>query len=185
MIGRLMSQGASRALDRKVFSADAATADAPAGLLAGVTPIVADTGTGSAGMAADLIALMTAISNANVIGDIVLVTNPARALTIALLSFGAMPNAVLTSSQIDPATVIAIGVDGIASGFDGVPSIEASGVPAIHFADPALPLNESGVLASPASSSFQRDLVLLKLRTWCAWGVTQPGAVQVIHNVSW
>jgi Phage capsid family len=185
LIGRLMSTGASRALDRKVFSADAATVDAPAGLLNGVTPIVADTGTGSAGMTADLVALLSAITSANVIGDIVLVANPARALAIALLSFGALPNAVLVSSQIPPGDVIAIAVDGVASGYDGVPTIEASNVPEIHFADPALPINEGGVLASPSWSSFQRDLVLLKLRTQCAWGLTQPGSVQVIHNVNW
>jgi hypothetical protein len=70
--------------------------------------------------------LVSAIANAGVVGDIVFVTHTARALAIQLLAFEAqLPHAVLASTQIDPATVIAIGVDGV-GGYDGLPTIEAS-----------------------------------------------------------
>jgi hypothetical protein len=185
IIGRLMSQGASRALDRAVFGSTAATTDQPGGLLNGVTPLTASTSTGIDGLSADLTALVGAISTANVIGDIVFVANPARALAMSLLSLGAQPYAVLSSNQINPTTVIAIGVDGIASGYDGTPTIEASTTPAVHFSTSALPINQGGTAASPVMSSFQTDTILLKLRCLCSWGVTQPGAVQFVSGVKW
>jgi Phage capsid family len=185
IIGRLMSQGASRALDRAVFSAAAATSDQPAGLLNGVTPIPASSLTGIDGMTADLVALVGAVAAANVIGEVVLVANPARALAMSLLSLGAQPHAVLASNQIPIDVVIAVGVDGVASGYDGVPEISASTTPAVHFADPALPISEGGVTASPVMSSFQQDTILLKLRALCSWGVTQPGSIQFVSGVKW
>jgi hypothetical protein len=106
-------------------------------------------------------------------------------LRMALMSFGALPVQVLSSAQINPTTVIAIGVDGIASGYDGTPSIEASTTPAVHFADPASPINDVGGIASPVMSSFQQDLILLKLKMLCAWGVVQAGSVQFISGITW
>jgi hypothetical protein len=116
LIGRLMSQGAGRALDRQVFSANPASSAAPAGLLFGVTPIPAGTS-----MAADLGSLVGGIANANVLGDIVLACHPSRALLLSLLSFGALALPVITSNQIDSKTIIAIATDGIASGYDAYP----------------------------------------------------------------
>jgi hypothetical protein len=54
----------------------------------------------------------------------------------------------------------------------------------VHFSDTPLPIN-SGTPASPVMSSFQQDLILLKLTMQCAWGVVQAGAAQVINGVTW
>ena len=166
-----MEQGATRALDGVVF--DSAPADddmRPPGLLAGVTPITASTGTDAAVMLADLRAMVGAISDARVLGEIVFVMHPTRALALDVLPRFSHP--VLTSGEIADDTVIAIAADGVASGYDGVPTIETS-----KFADPALAL--------PASPTSVPDLLLLKLPVKCAWGMTQAGAVQVATSVKW
>lgn len=182
IIGRLMAMGAARALDAAVFDTNASDASRPAGLLHNVVPLAANTGTDAGAMVRDLRALVGAVADAGVLGEIVLAAHPQRALALQLLPAGAQfPYAVLSSAQIDKDSVIAIGVDGVASGYDGLPTLDTSTAAVVHFADPALAIGT----ASPAMSSFQQDLILLKLRIECAWGVTQPGSVQVVTNVKW
>ncbi len=178
IIGRLMEQGASRGLDAAVFDAGAGDDTRPAGLLHGVTPIAAGTD-----MMADLRALVGAISDAKVIAEIVFIMRPERALALDTLARFSHP--VLTSPQIGADVVIAVGVDGVASGYDGVPTIDSSKAAEINFAEPAAALVDVGGVASPSLSPFQQDLMLLKLRLKCAWGVVQVGAVQFVSGVTW
>ena len=117
--------------------------------------------------------MVGAISDARVLGEIVFVMHPTRALALDVLPRFSHP--VLTSGEIADDTVIAIATDGVASGYDGVPTIETS-----KFCRPG-----AGTAGIAEISSFRQDLLLLKLRVKCAWGMTQAGAVQVATSVKW
>lgn len=176
VIGRAMSQAASKTLDRKGFSADAADDTAPAGILHGVTAIPA-----SDSMAKDLAGLVAAISNAGVLGEIVFAMNPARALTTALMSIGALPHSIISSPQIPPDRIIAIALDALASGYEGVPEITASRNASVRFDDSVEPIDVGG---GKVMNAFQAYLTLLKLRIKCAWSVVQEGGVR-FTDVTW
>ena len=179
LIGRLMGQGISRGLDRKFFSGDNATTDAPAGILNGVAAIPP-----AATAADDVGNIVGAISDAAVIGETILCAHPGRAVKLAMTSL-AMPLAIVTSPQITKDMLIGIGVDGFATGFSGTPEFSISKQATVHFNTSALPLVGPGGTASPQMSSLQQDLLLLKTRIECAWAVVQPGAVQYVSNITW
>jgi hypothetical protein len=68
-----------------------------------------------------------------------------------------------------------------------VPEIETARSPTIHF-DDSVPLeivNPSGLPASPSMGTYQQDLMAVKLRVKCCWGVLQPGCVQYLTGVNW
>ena len=58
-----------------------------------------------------------------------------------------------------------------------------------HFDDLSpLPISTPGspnTVAAVTRSAWQQDLLFLKVRLNGAWGVVQPGAIQVIHSVTW
>ena len=124
-------------------------------------------------MLADLLAMVGAISDARVLGEVVFVMHPTRALAFDVLP--RFSHSVLTSGEIADDTVIAIATDGIAGGYDRVPTIETS-----KFCRPGA---DTADIAE--TSLFPQELLLLKLRVKCAWGMTQAGAVQVATSVKW
>jgi hypothetical protein len=183
IIRTALSEAASLGLDAALFSANAATPDAPAGLLNGITPITASTASPvTDAMTADLAALAGAI--ARVAGsNIIFVTAPEQAIPIMFWS-PEFPIPVLTSKALPKGTIIAVSSNALVSGYDPVPEIIASKQAELMMdtapIDP-LPLGTAG----PIISLFQGDKVALKLRMPLAWALRAPSAIAFVQSVVW
>jgi hypothetical protein len=184
-----MIEAAATALDAAVFSTTAASSARPAGLLAGVTPIVATAGGGRDALLSDLKQLAAALAAAGGGRNIWL--------------FAAVPQAVVLQAEVGPAfrvpivpvpslaagTIVAIEVGGIASAYSGTPEVSASEDAVLHFEDTApAQISTPGtpnVVSAPDRSLWQTNTTALRLILRCAWGTVQPGSVQVINSVTW
>ncbi len=180
---------AARALDAAVFSATAASAARPAGLLNGVTAITADSGSGVTAMVADVQALVGAIGTAGGGSSVVVFANPVQAVALNALASNGIGYPVIPAPSLAIGTVIAVEANAIASGFTGLPQIDASREAIIHFedADPeqiGTP-DTTNTVAAPVRSAFQQDLIILRLILPCAWTPRAPGMVQYMTGVNW
>ena len=187
IIGDALALSAAQSLDAALFSANAATASAPAGILFGLTPIAGATGGGVTAMAGDLAALAGAIGAAGINpDDAVFITTPALATKIRVLASPKFTNVVFSSSSLAAGTVIGIVPQGLATGYDGSVVIEASTEATANFeATTPLPIVDgAGVVAKPVYSAFQMDMTILKIRGNCAWTV-HPGAIAQVTGAAW
>jgi hypothetical protein len=188
-----MGQSAGRSLDAVVFDSNAATTLRPAGLLHGLTPITATTGAATIGdtISGDIALLAQAFSDANIdFANMILVTNTASYLKYQTSrGFAELPVPCLPSMTVPSGTIIGIAPEGVGTGFSGTPEIETSRIATAHF-DDTTPLaigtpGSPATVAAPIRSFFQSDLLGIKLRLKCAWGVLQPGSLQVITGAVW
>jgi hypothetical protein len=188
IIGNILADQTSKSLDYYVFDNVAESAIRPPGLLNGVTPITADT---NGAIAKDLAAIANAITVAGGnYENIVFVAGAAAATKLRYLAGPGFASAMFGSGSVAADTVIGIDVSSIATGSDGVPSIEMSKETVVHMEDTTpLPIatgaQGSGVVATPTRSLFQTDSMALRVRMNCAWSVLRAGAVQVINTVKW
>jgi hypothetical protein len=189
VIGRLLGEAAAKSLDAAVFSNAAADSTRPAGLLNGVVALTGATGATTADMgAADVAAFAQAMSDAAINPEnMIIVASPKSAWNLRMaLGFQTLPLPILMSPAVPAGTVIAIAPEAVASGYEGEPEIDVAQSPSMHF-DDSVPLDlvTGGVAASPAMSTFQKEMLALKLRVRCAWGSLQPGAVQYTTTAKW
>jgi hypothetical protein len=191
ILGRLLGESAAKALDAAVFDAGAADTTRPAGLLNGVVALTpaATGGTAIDTAANDIAAFATAFSTAGInSANMVLIAHPAQAWKLRLIiGYQTIEFVVLPSIGVPAGTVVAAIPEAIASGYEGTPEIEISDIPTLHFdaSVPAEIVTAAGVVASPTMSTFQQDIVAIKVRTKCAWASVQPGAVQFMSAVNW
>ena len=129
VLGRLLGESAAKALDTYVFDSVAGDATRPPGLLNGVTPLTATTGSGGIdAAAADLAALAGAIADAGMGADnLTLVCNPREATKLRLLRGPVFEFQLLSTPAIAAGTVIAIVPTAIASGTEGLPDVPTVG----------------------------------------------------------
>jgi hypothetical protein len=187
IIGDALALSAEQSLDAALFSNAAATPSAPAGLLFGLTPITAATGGGAMALAADLAALAGAIGGAGINpDDMVIITTPALATKVRVLASPKFTNTVFSSSSLAAGVVIAIVPRGLATGYDGGVTVEASREAVVNFESTTpLPIVDgAGVVAKPVYSAFQSDMTILKIRGNVAWAV-QPGAIAEVTGAAW
>ena len=138
IIGDALALSAEQSLDAALFSANAATTSTPAGILNGVVPIAAATGGGVTAMAGDLAALAGAIGAAGINpDDMVIVTTPTLAVKIQILASPKFVNQVLSSSSLAVGTLIGVIPRGLATGYSGAVTVEASTEAVVHFEDTA------------------------------------------------
>ncbi len=190
LIGRVLTEQAGKSLDAVLLDAVAADADRPPGLLNGVVPIVASVLTGVEGVVEDLRNLGAALAAAGLDPErAVYIANSAQALSIRLLAGPRFTNMILGTPALAAGTVVAVDPLAIASGYSGVPEVEISREGVVHFesATPAAigTAGSPNTVAAPVRSAWQENLLLLKLRMKCCWGVLVPGAVQVVTGVAW
>jgi hypothetical protein len=180
-----LSESAALGLDAVLFSANAATADAPAGLLNGVAPIAASTATLRAeALAQDIAAIGGAVARVAG-GSIVYVAAPEQALSVGLLA-PSFRSPVLTSAALPARTVIAIAPAALASAFDSIPEITASREASLVMNDtPAELVTAGGTFGTPVATMFQGDNVALKMRMRAAWVLRASGAIAWTQNVTW
>ena len=96
------------ALDQKMFSADAASASAPAGLFASVTPITAATGGGTTAMMTDLSKLLGALAASGGGKSAVVVAAQAQANTLKLTAGPQFNVPIIASTGLAAGTVAVI-----------------------------------------------------------------------------
>lgn len=189
VIGQALAISAAQATDAALFSANAATAIAPAGILHGVAAIPSAGGTGVAGVADDLALLAQAISNNGIaVDEMIIITSGSLGTKIRVMAGPHFNDRVLTSAYIPAGTVIGVIPAGLASGYAGIAEIDTSLAATVHMEDTApLAIGTPGsppTVAAPTLSAFQSGLILIKVRGRCAWCV-QPGAVAVVQGASW
>lgn len=189
IIGRLLSEQAGKSLDAVVFDNVAADTVRPAGLLNGVAPLAASAASGLIALVEDLRNLAAALSTAGLDADrAIFFANPAQAIALRLLAGPQFTNTIIGTNALTAGTVAAVDPVAIASGYSGVPEIDISRQGIAHFESSPEAIGTAGspnTVATPTLSAFQQNLLMLRLRTRCCWGVLVPGAVQVVNNVVW
>jgi hypothetical protein len=187
VLGEAMNAHASRSLDAVAFGTAAATANQPAGLLNGVTPLTASTQTATLDAAIeDVAALAGAIAAANIDStNMVLVAAPRQAAVLRLLP-AEQPYQVHSSLALADKTVCGFAPAAIGAAF-AEPELTSSLSAAVHMED-SLPLalvGSAGVVATPQRGVFQTDCIAIKCRARACWAVVAPGGAQMITNTSW
>jgi hypothetical protein len=187
IISRTLEVAVGRGLDAVLLSSNAATPDAPSGLLFGVTPISA-----GASMAKDLSALIAKIAESGIdTASVVFVCAPPQALAISLQAGPHFTHKIIEASGLAAGTIIAIAAAGLViAGDGGVPKIDTSKQSVLHMADPASQISTPGtapdpnVVSAPTTSQFQTDTIALRCTSMITWSAV-PGAVAVVNSVTW
>jgi HK97 family phage major capsid protein/HK97 family phage prohead protease len=205
IIRQAMSDDTSIALDTYLIDAVAASAGVrPAGLLNGVTPITASVLTpASAAMVADLKALVAAIIAAGGGRNIVLIVNPAQAISMGVVqtttgdflfdsaqaAAAKFNSRVIVSATCPAGRVIAVDAADFATAQGDAPRFAVSTDATLHEEDTTpLALGTTGspnVVAAPMRSLFQTDAVAIRMSLYLAWVMRRTGMVQTIASVSW
>nr|WP_224741168.1 hypothetical protein [Bradyrhizobium sp. 2S1]MCK7667577.1 hypothetical protein [Bradyrhizobium sp. 2S1] len=186
VIGRLLADASSKSIDTIAFGTAAADDVQPAGLLHGVTPIIA-TAAGPDAMVEDLGALTGAIGAAGIdTTGAVFVCSPREATIIKTKVGPKFDYSVLSTLGLAPKTVACFAPAAVASGYQDPPQIETSKTATVHFEDdgPVDIVGPAGAIAVPTKTAFQTDLISIRLRARAAWAVT-PGGAQIINNINW
>jgi hypothetical protein len=167
-----ISESTGLALDQKMFSADAASAAAPAGLLNGVTPLTAATGGGQAALVSDVSKLISALGIAGAGLAPLLVAAVPQAISLKLFAGPQFDIPILASASLPAGTVIALEPSSFISGFVSPPDFSTSTGAATHEEDTApAPIVGSSGTAAPVRSFFQTDVTGLKMLLRAAWAL--------------
>jgi hypothetical protein len=173
--------------DVVLFGNAAATPAQPAGILNGVASIPSAGTDGAAGVADDLGLIADAIGTKGISSDdLVFVATPSLAMKIRVLAGPRFQDRVFSSSSLTAGTVIGVAPQGLATGYTGAVEVETTIHGSAHMESTApLPIvGNTGTVAAPTISSFQQNLIFLKVRAWCAWAI-QPGAVAAVSGADW
>jgi hypothetical protein len=190
MVRQVLIESAGPAVDRVLFSPNAAGPDRPAGLLNGIaalTPTAAGGGNNKNQVLVDDLQLIaTAVAPVAGNGNIVLVASPDAAVAMVLRLPTSVTWPVLTSASLAARTVIAVAANAVVSAVEGAPRIDANAHAEIHRETvPAEIVDIGGVMAQPVASVFQMDEVALKMRWQITWALRDPRGVAWMTGVNW
>jgi hypothetical protein len=185
VIGRVLNDAVTKALDVAAFGTFAGDPLTPAGLLHNVTPITA-AAAGATAMGDDLGALAAAVAAANIdTADLIYVAAPRQATTIKVNASPKFDNLVLSSLAMADKSIAAFAPAAVLSGFGDLPTVETSTSATINFAVPAAELvTAGGALAAPVYDVYQQGLIAIRLRSYVAWSCV-PGGAAVISATNW
>ena len=178
---RLASVVGELAADR-TLSGVAATTAALAGLLNGVTPLTATTGSGATALLGDIKKLVAAIAPAL---RPVLIANSTATASIGVLAQASLP--VITAPTMPADQIIAVDAAAFASAI-GVPSFRASQNVTLHMDLAPTALSATGspnAVAAPMRSAFQSDVTALRSIVPIDWALRRAHAVAVINGTTW
>jgi hypothetical protein len=187
MVRQVLIESTGPAIDKVLFSANAAGTDRPAGLLHGIAALTPSTSTGKyEATADDLQALVLAIAPVSGNGQIVMVASPDAAAAVRLRLPQAVDWPVLTSSSLAPKTAIMIATNAVVSAVEGTPLIDASQVAEFHRNTvPAEIVTSGGTVATPVGSLFQTDEIALRMRWPITWALRDARGLSWTQNVNW
>jgi hypothetical protein len=184
LVRAVLVESVGPSVDKVLFSANAAAADRPAGLLNGIPGLTPTPVGGTKGeiLVDDVQKLVTAIAPVAGNGQVVLVASPDAAVALALRPTSELTWPVLMTSALVPRTVVAVAVNAVASAIDGAPQVDARQGTGIHMADPASPSIDG---ATPVGSTFQTDTVDLRLKWPISWTLRDIRGVSWMSGVNW
>jgi Phage capsid family len=185
MVKQVLIESAGPTVDLALFSTNAASATAPAGLLYNIvalTPAASGPTKGEI-LTDDVQKLASALGPVSGNGGIVLVASPDAAAALVLRLPAAVEWPILTSASLAPRTVIAVAANAVVSAVEGAPTIDARGEVAIAMADPALPIGDAG--STYVGSTFQTDEIALRLRWQISWALRDARGLSWMTNVNW
>jgi hypothetical protein len=188
LVRTALVDSAAPPLDAVLFSANAATAAAPAGLLAGIAPL---TPAGSGSPKADLLVddlqkLIAAIAPVAGNANVAVVAAPAQYVALRLRLLEPLSWPLMLSNSLPSGTVVAVAVPAIVAALEGAPVVESSMEAEIHRETvPAEIVSAPGVVATPISSMWQLDSVALKMRWPISWGLRDVRGVAWMSGVNW
>jgi hypothetical protein len=188
LVRQVLIESTGPALDKVLFSANAAGTDRPAGLLhsiAALTPAASTSGKFEAA-ASDLQALALAVAPVAGNGQVVLVGSPDATAAVRLRLPQPVDWPTLTSSSLAPRTVIMVATNALVSAVEGTPLIDAGTSAEIHFETvPAEIVTAGGVVAHPVGSVFQTDEVALRMRWPITWALRDTRGLAWMTSVNW
>lgn len=188
VISDMLQDSAAKALDAKLFSTDAATATAPAGILNGVAATAGAVGGGLGELAADLRALIGSVVAAGGGANLVVLASPPNAVSLQLLAGGNFALPVIIGPALAPGMVIVLDALAFVSGFSGAPQITVADNAVVHLEDTApLAIGTAGApntVAAPVRSAFQADLKVLRCILRAAWAMRAP-AIAYTTTATW
>ena len=186
VVGRVLSNVASRSIDLTAFGMNPGDDASPAGLLHGVKPIPA-AAAGTDAMTEDLGALIGAIAGSGIDPTGTAFVCSSREATILKTRIGPkFDYPILSTLGLLPKTVAAFAPSAIASGYQDHPQIETSRSGVVHYDDsnPSEVVAPDGRAAAPTYSAYQSNLISIRVRARAAWAC-QPGGAQVVQSVNW
>jgi hypothetical protein len=187
LIRQVLIESTGPAVDKVLFSANAAAADRPAGLLnsiTGLTPAAA--GEKSQIIVDDLQALTLAIAPVSGNGDFVIVASADAATALRLRLPTSVQWPALQSSALPAKTVIVVALNALVSAIDGSPLIDTySQGEFVPNTTPQEIVTVGGVVGSPIGSLFQTDSVALRLRWPISWALRDVRGLSWMTAVNW
>jgi hypothetical protein len=187
LVRQVLIESTGPAIDKVLFSANAAATDRPAGLLHGIAPLTASTATEKSEAAADDLAqLALSVAPVSGNGNVVLVggADTMAAIKTRLPQTPDWP--VLVSGSLPPKTAIMIAANAIVSAVEGTPQIDASQVAELHRETvPQEIVTAAGTVATPVGSIFQTDEVALRMRWPISWALRDVRGIAWVQNVNW
>jgi len=187
IVRQTMGEASGLALDAQMFSATAGDASKPAGLLAGVAPLVPTAGGGTAARDGDLKNLFAALAAQGAGKTAALICAMPQAVTLKASLGPKWDYDIIESTVLPAGTVVALEVASFVSGFSAVPTFRVSNVAAYHAEDTS-PTQITGGTPSPAvpvRSLFQTDSIGLYMDLFGSWGLRAPGHAQWIQSATW
>ena len=188
IISDLLEDSAAKALDAKLFSTDAATATAPAGILNGIAATAGVSGGGQSALTGDLSALTAIVAAAGGGASFGFIASPPQAVTLQLLAGSGFTFPVITGPTLPAGTVIALDFGAFASGFSGDPQIDVAESAVVHLEDTTpLAIGTAGApntVAAPIRSAFQADLKILRCILRASWAMRAP-AIAYTTTATW
>jgi hypothetical protein len=187
MVRAVLVESAGPALDKAMFSANAATSAKPAGLLNGIAALTpaASASAKDQIVVDDMQALALAIAPVSGNSNVVVVASPDAAVALRLRVLREdVP--ILTSSQLAARTVIMVAVNAVVSAVDGAPMVDASSQSAfVRDTVPQEIVTAAGTVATSVGSTFQTDESLLRLRWPISWALRDARGIAWMTGVNW
>jgi hypothetical protein len=188
-VSTLLREDTAATLDSWMFSTQAGTVGtSPAGLLQGVTPVVASTAIDKTeAMLVDLEKLAGVIGDAGGTNVIyIAATRQERAARLRL--WNADDVVIFPCASLAAGTVIAIEPNAFVSYVNPEPIIDVGTETALHFEDtsPAQLATGTGpTVATPIRSLFQQDLVAIKVVLEISYVMRATGMVSFMTSAAW
>jgi hypothetical protein len=192
LIQRALLEGVGGSLDAILFSANTATASAPAGLLLNIpplAPVVLTQGNRFEAFFEDLSTLAASVSGVAGNGRIIFVMSPKQSAFAKLRLMGDDDSdfLILTSSALPTGTIICIASAAFCIAAGGV-GFDLSRQSTLHFDTAPAQIGTPGTpptVAAPTLSLFQSDLVGLKFRMFVDWKLRAASGLAWMSAVNW
>jgi Phage capsid family len=188
VLNTLMREGTALALDTKLFSADAASPAACAGLLDGVAALTPTGGSDNDAMLGDLDKISAAI--APFTSGLVYVMHPTQASFLKRRRGWAVDADIVVWPTLGCQAGVVIGLDpaALASAYGPEPEVRASREGVLHEDTTPLAIATPGtppVIAAPTRDLYQTDCVATLLILRAAWTWRAAGCIAWVENATW